>query len=302
MGTTHVLRGDEWLSSVPLHLQLFQELGCKPPKYAHTPTLLKNDNGAKRKISKRKDPEAAATYYEEAGIPSDAVKEYLLNIANSTFENWRRANPDKSIDEFDFQLNKMSVSGALFDMVKLLDVSKNVISKYSAQRVYDETIAWAKNFDTELTEMLSKDTEYSLKVLGIERGNTKPRKDISKWADVKENISYMFNEKFDKNADFEYAKISDKCEIDKIKKIYIEKYFDINDDKQRWFDKMKDLAEEVGYAREVKMFKAEPEKWPGHVGDISTVIRVSLTGRQNTPDLYEIMQVLGKETVIDRLS
>ena len=299
MGTTHVLRG---LSSITLHLQWFQELGFKPPKYAHTPTPLKNDNGAKRKISKRKDPEAAATYYEEAGIPSDAVKEYLLNIANSTFENWRRANPDKSIDEFDFQLNKMSVSGALFDMVKLLDVSKNVISKYSAQRVYDETIAWAKNFDTELAEMLSKDTEYSLKVLGIERGNTKPRKDISKWADVKENISYMFNEKFDKNADFEYAKISDKSEIEKIKKIYIEKYFDINDDKQRWFDKMKDLAEEVGYAREVKMFKAEPEKWAGHVGDISTVIRVSLTGRQNTPDLYEIMQVLGKETVIDRLS
>ena len=302
MGTTHVLRGDEWLSSVPLHLQLFQELGFKPPKYAHTPTLLKNDNGAKRKISKRKDPEAAATYYEEAGIPSDAVKEYLLNIANSTFENWRRANPDKSIDDFDFQLNKMSVSGALFDMVKLLDVSKNVISKYSAQRVYDETIAWAKNFDTELAEMLSKDTEYSLKVLGIERGNTKPRKDIAKWSDVKENISYMFNEKFDKNADFEYGKISDKSEIEKITKLYIEKYFDINDDKQTWFNKMKDLAEEVGYAREVKMYKTEPEKWPGHVGDISTVIRVSLTGRQNTPDLYEIMQVLGKETIIDRLS
>lgn len=302
MGTTHVLRGDEWLSSVPLHLQLFHELGFKPPKYAHTPTLLKNDNGGKRKISKRKDPEAAASYYEEAGIPSSAVKEYLLNIANSTFENWRKANPDKSIDEFDFQLNKMSVSGALFDMVKLLDVSKNVISKYSAQRVYDETIAWAKNFDTELAEMLSKDTEYSLKVLGIERGNTKPRKDIAKWSDVKENISYMFNEKFDKNANFEYGKISDKSEIEKITKLYIEKYFDINDDKQTWFNKMKDLAEEVGYAREVKMFKTEPEKWPGHVGDISTVIRVSLTGRQNTPDLYEIMQVLGKETIIDRLS
>ena len=302
MGTTHVLRGDEWLSSVPLHLQLFHELGFKPPKYAHTPTLLKNDNGGKRKISKRKDPEAAASYYEEAGIPSSAVKEYLLNIANSTFENWRKANPDKSIDEFDFQLNKMSVSGALFDMVKLLDVSKNVISKYSAQRVYDETITWAKNFDTELAEMLSKDTEYSLKVLGIERGNTKPRKDIAKWSDVKENISYMFNEKFDKNADFEYGKISDKSEIEKITKLYIEKYFDINDDKQTWFNKMKDLAEEVGYAREVKMFKTEPEKWPGHVGDISTVIRVSLTGRQNTPDLYEIMQVLGKETIIDRLS
>ena len=179
MGTTIVSRGDEWLSSVPLHLQLFQELGFKAPKYAHTPTLLKNDNGNKRKISKRKDPEAAASYYEEVGIPSQSVKEYLLNIANSTFENWRRANPDKSIDEFDFQLNKMSVSGALFDMVKLLDVSKNVISKYSAQRVYDEALAWAKEFDTELAEMLSSDKEYALRVLGIERGNAKPRKDLS---------------------------------------------------------------------------------------------------------------------------
>lgn len=300
MGTTIVSRGDEWLSSVPVHLQLFQELGFKAPRYAHTPTLLKSDNGNKRKISKRKDPEAAASYYEEVGIPSQSVKEYLLNIANSTFENWRRANPDKDINEFDFQLNKMSVSGALFDMVKLLDVSKNVISKYSAQRVYDEAMAWAKEFDNELVELLSN-KEYSLKVLGIERGNAKPRKDISKWSDLKENISYMYNDKFDKNAEFEYAKISDKTEIRKILDLYVEKYFDINDDKQAWFDKMKDLAEEVGYAREVKEFKAEPEKWPGHVGDISTVIRVSLTGRQNTPDLYEIMQVLGKETVVARL-
>ena len=301
MGTTIVSRGDEWLSSVPVHLQLFQELGFKAPRYAHTPTLLKNDNGNKRKISKRKDPEAAASYYEEVGIPSQSVKEYLLNIANSTFENWRRANPDKSIDEFDFQLNKMSVSGALFDMVKLLDVSKNVISKYSAQRVYDEALAWANAFDKELAEMLTSDKEYALRVLGIERGNAKPRKDLSKWSELKYTISYMFNAKFDKNAEFEYAKISDKDEIAKITKLYVEKYFDINDDKQTWFDKMKDLAEEVGYAREVKEFKANPENWPGHVGDISTVIRVTLTGRQNTPDLYEIMQVLGKETVIERL-
>ena len=302
MGTTIVSRGDEWLSSVPVHLQLFQELGFKAPRYAHTPTLLKNDNGNKRKISKRKDPEAAALYYEEEGIPSQSVKEYLLNIANSTFENWRRANPDKSIDEFDFQLNKMSVSGALFDMVKLLDVSKNVISKYSAERVYDEAVAWANEFDSELAEMLSADKDYSLRVLGIERGNAKPRKDLSKWSELKHTISYMYNDKFDKTAEFEYAKISDKAEISKITKLYVEKYFDINDDKQTWFDKMKDLAEEVGFAREVKEFKANPENWPGHVGDISTVIRVTLTGRQNTPDLYEIMQVLGEETVVERLS
>ena len=302
MRTTHVIRCDEWVSSIPIHLQLFYEMGFKAPKYAHYAPIMKDDEGKKRKISKRKDPEAAVEFYYKEGIPSQSVKEYLLNIANSTFENWRRANPDKSIDEFDFQLNKMSVSGALFDMVKLLDVSKNVISKYSAERVYDEAVAWANEFDSELAEMLSADKDYSLRVLGIERGNAKPRKDLSKWSELKHTISYMYNDKFDKTAEFEYAKISDKAEISKITKLYVEKYFDINDDKQTWFDKMKDLAEEVGFAREVKEFKANPENWPGHVGDISTVIRVTLTGRQNTPDLYEIMQVLGEETVVERLS
>ena len=302
MRTTHVIRCDEWVSSIPIHLQLFYEMGFKAPKYAHYAPIMKDDEGKKRKISKRKDPEAAVEFYYKEGIPSQSVKEYLLNIANSTFENWRRANPDKDINEFDFQLNKMSVSGALFDMVKLLDVSKNVISKYSAERVYDEALTWANEFDSELAEMLSADKDYSLRVLGIERGNAKPRKDLSKWSELKHTISYMYNDKFDKTAEFEYAKISDKAEISKITKLYVEKYFDINDDKQTWFDKMKDLAEEVGFAREVKEFKANPENWPGHVGDISTVIRVTLTGRQNTPDLYEIMQVLGKETVVERLS
>ena len=302
MRTTHVIRCDEWVSSIPIHLQLFYEMGFKAPKYAHYAPIMKDDEGKKRKISKRKDPEAAVEFYYKEGIPSQSVKEYLLNIANSTFENWRRANPDKDINEFDFQLNKMSVSGALFDMVKLLDVSKNVISKYSAQRVYDEALAWANEFDKELADMLSADKEYSLRVLGIERGNAKPRKDLSKWSELKYTISYMFNDKFDKNAEFEYGKVTDKELISKITKLYVEKYFDINDDKQTWFDKMKDLAEEVGFAREVKEFKANPENWPGHVGDISTVIRVTLTGRQNTPDLYEIMQVLGKEIVAERLS
>ena len=270
MRTTHVIRCDEWVSSIPIHLQLFYEMGFKAPKYAHYAPIMKDDEGKKRKISKRKDPEAAVEFYYKEGIPSQSVKEYLLNIANSTFENWRRANPDKSIDEFDFQLNKMSVSGALFDMVKLLDLSKNVISKYSAERVYDEAMAWANEFDKELADMLSADKEYSLRVLGIERGNAKPRKDLSKWSELKYTISYMYNDKFDKNAEFEYAKVTDKDEIAKITKLYVEKYFDINDDKQTWFDKMKDLAEEVGFAREVKEYKAEPEKWPGHVGDIST--------------------------------
>lgn len=301
MRTTHVIRSDEWLSSVPLHLQLFHELGFKAPKYAHISPIMKNDNGNKRKLSKRKDPEAAVSYYKEEGIPVNAVKEYLLNIANSTFENWRRANPDKDMEEFDFQLNKMSVSGALFDMIKLLDIGKTVISKMTAEEVYENSLNWAKKYDKELEELL-QDKEYSLKVFGIERGNKKPRKDISKWSDVKNSIVYMFDNKFlNENVVYEYGKINNKEEINKILQAYINEFFDINDEKDTWFNKIKDLAEKCGYAREVKEFKENPEKWPGHVGDISTVLRIALTGRQNTPDMYEIMQVLGKDSVIKRL-
>ncbi|MBP3707224.1 MAG: glutamate--tRNA ligase [Clostridia bacterium] len=301
MRTTHVIRSDEWLSSVPLHVQLFKEAGFKAPKYCHIAPIMKNDNGNKRKLSKRKDPEAAVSYYDELGVPPDAVKEYLINIANSTFENWRKQNKDAKIEDFDFHLNKMSVSGALFDMVKLFDVAKIVISRYTAEKVYNEGLTWAKKYDEELVKLL-ENKEYALKVLGIERGNQKPRKDIAKWSDLKENISYMYKEEFDKISEFNYGTISDKDEISKILKLYVEKYYNKEDDKQTWFDKLKDLAEELGYAREVKEYKADPEKWPGHVGDISTVIRVSLTGRQNTPDLHEIMNVLGEDEVKRRLS
>ena len=301
MRTTHVIRGDEWLSSIPLHLQLFQEAGFKAPKYAHIAPIMKNDNGNKRKLSKRKDPEARVSYYAEQGIPKEAVKEYLLNIANSTFENWRRANQDKSIDEFELKLNKMSVSGALFDMTKLLDVSKIVISKMTAEEVYENAVNWAKKYDQELLEILEQDKEYSLNVLGIERGNKKPRKDISKWSDLKENISYMYDNLFEKdNTPYEYQVIKDKTKINKILNLYIEKYYDKNDDKQTWFDKIKDLSEEMGYAKEVKQFKAEPEKYEAHVGDVSTVLRIALTKRVNTPDMYEIMQVLGTDEIIKR--
>ena len=301
MRTTHVIRSDEWLSSVPLHLQLFHELGFRAPKYAHISPIMKNDNGNKRKLSKRKDPEAAVSYYKEEGIPVNAVKEYLLNIANSTFENWRRANPDKDMDEFDFQLNKMSVSGALFDMIKLLDIGKTVISKMTAEEVYENSLIWSKEFDKELETML-QDRDYSLKVFGIERGNKKPRKDIAKWSDVKNSIIYMYDNKFlDNEVSYDYAKISDKEEINKLLKSYIDDYFDINDDKEIWFNKIKDLAEKNGYAREVKEYKANPENFPGHVGDVSTVLRVALTGRQNTPDMYEIIKVLGKDSVIKRI-
>ena len=225
----------------------------------------------------------------------------MLNIANSTFENWRRANPDKKMEEFDFQLNKMSVSGALFDMVKLLDIGKTVISKMTAEDVYEKALEWAKEYDNELADLL-KDKEYALKVFGIERGNKKPRKDIAKWSDVKENISYMYDSEFYNNVqEYPYQPaILNKEDISKILDLYIEKYYDENDDKQTWFNKIKEVAGEMGYAKEVKEFKANPGMYKAHVGDVSTVLRVALTARTNTPDMYEIMQVLGKERIAKR--
>ena len=303
MRTNLVIRADEWVASVPLHLQLFYMLGFKPPKYAHIAPIMKEEDGNKRKLSKRKDPEAAVSYYREEGIPKEAVIEYLMNIANSNFEAWRKGNKDKSIDDFNFDIKKMGVSGALFDMVKLLDVSKTVISTYSAEKVLEDVLNWSNIYDKDLYELLNRDKEYALKIFGIERGNVKPRKDIAKWSDVKDSIIYMFDDRFlTSNIEYEYQKVTDEDEIKKIVSTYFDKYYDENDDKQTWFNKMKDLSEELGYAREVKEYKNNPDSYKGHVGDISTVIRVKITGRANTPDLYEILQVLGKESILKRVN
>ena len=302
MRTTHVIRGDEWVSSIPLHLELFKALGFKPPKYAHTATIMKDENGSKRKISKRKDPEAAVSFYKEQGIPKEAVVEYLLNIANSSFEPWRRENKDKDISEFELQLNKMSISGAVFDMVKLLDVSKNIICKFNSEKIYDEAIKWAEEYDCDLKLLLEGDKKYSLKILNIERNNVKPRKDLTKWSDLKQSIEYMYPEKFDKMEVYEFQKITEKAEINIILKEYVQNYFNINDDKETWFNKIKNLSEKLGYAREVKEYKQNPAEYKGHVGDISTVIRVALTTKCNTPDLYEIIGVLGETEVIRRIN
>ena len=302
MRTTHVIRGDEWLSSIPLHLQLFQVLGFKPPKYAHIAPIMKEDNGGKRKLSKRKDKEAAVGYYTEIGVPKQAVVEYLLNIANSNFENWRKQNPDTDYKAFDLQLNKMSVSGALFDLVKILDISKTIISKYKAKQVYEESLEWAKRYDKELEEMLEKNKEYSIRVFNIERESNKPRKDISKWSDVKREIEYMYDDIFNKNnEEYIYQKINEKEEINKVLNEYISNYYNENDDKEIWFNKIKDLSEKLGYSREVKEYKQNPEKYKGHVGDVSMCLRVAITKRQNTPDLYEIMKILGSKRVAERI-
>lgn len=297
MRTTHVIRGDEWMSSLPIHIQLFEYLNFEIPRYAHIAPIMKEEDGAKRKLSKRKDPEASVSFYHEQGIPKEAVIEYLLNIANSNYEQWRKQNPTLSFDLFKLELNKMSPSGALFDMVKLLDISKTVISRLSCEQIYDMTLEWASIYDKELKELLVNNSEYSKSIFNIERGNVKPRKDISKWKDVKDSIIYMFDENF--NPSYEFQNIKDINEIKSILNAYLNIY-DINDAKEIWFNKIKDLGESLGYARETKIYKEAPDKFKGHVGDISTVLRIALTGRSNTPDMYEIMHLLGTNRIKTR--
>ena len=300
MRTTHVTRGDEWISSVPTHIQLFSVCGFKAPKYAHISPIMKEENGSKRKLSKRKDPEAAVTYYAEEGFPKESVLEYLLTLANSNFEDWRRANPDADCSEFPFNLKKMSVSGALFDLTKLTDVSKNVISKMSAEKVLAYALDWAKNYDEKLYSLLSKDEEYSKKIFSIDRGTAKPRKDIAKFSEIGAYVSYFFDEEFKTDLS-ELPENLSKETVKKVLEAYASTYEQAADNSE-WFAHMKELCEPLGFTPNVKEYKKNPEQYLGHVGDVSTVVRVAVTGRKNTPDLFSIMTVLGKDRVLERLN
>ena len=301
MHTTHVTRGDEWLSSVPIHLQLFYVLGFKAPKYAHIAPIMKEDSetGGKRKLSKRKDPEAAVSFYAQAGYPSGAVNEYLMTIANSNFEDWRRANKDESIDKFDFRLSKMSKAGALFDMVKLHDISKTYISTMNTEEVFDAVKNWSEEYDSELYSLIMSDACYAKQIFSIERGNKKPRKDIGKWSEVKDYIAYFYEKLWDKKLCWA-ENISDAD-----KKAILEKYLEVYNHEapsEDWFPTVQAVAESLGFAKSPKDYKAEPQNYKGHAGDVAGVIRVAVTGRLNTPDLYTIMQTLGEDKVRERIS
>lgn len=298
MRTTHVIRGDEWIASVALHIQLFKVLGFKPVKYAHVAPLMKEENGNKRKLSKRKDPELAVTYYEQEGFPAESVNEYMLTIMNSNFEDWRRTNKDADINSFPFNLKKMSVSGALFDLVKLTDVSKNVICTMTAQEVFDKSYEWAKEYNKQLAALYEKDKAYATSVLNIDRGNKKPRKDIAKWSDIMDYISYMYDETFEKNYELT-GNATPQLAADALE-LYKD-IIDVNDDKDTWFSKIKELCPQVGCTPNVKEYKQNPDVYRGHVGDVSTVIRVALTGRTNTPDLFAITALLGADRVRERI-
>lgn len=299
MHTTHVVRGDEWLASLPFHIQLFNALGHKLPKYVHIGTLMKMDGNSKRKLSKRKDPELALSYYKAQGYPTESVIEYMLTILNSNFEDWRRANPDAPIGDFKFSVKKMNAAGSLFDIAKLCDVSKNVIAKFDAGKVYSYVLEWAKDYDPDFAKELEAEKEASIAVLSIGRGGKKPRKDIAVWTDVKDYMGFIFDGYY--NAEGEYPENFDKKLIADVLKAYIEVYSE-NDEQTEWFDKIKDVSEKFGFARETKEYKASPESYKGYVGDISAFIRVAVTGKQNAPDLYSVMKIMGKDKIISRIN
>ena len=297
MRTTHVVRGDEWLPTLPFHIQLFKALGFKLPKYVHIGPLMKMDGSSKRKLSKRKDPELALTFYKAEGFPVKAVYEYIMTILNSNFEDWRRANPDTPAEDFKFSPKKLNPAGSLFDYAKLTDVSKNVISKMTAEEVYTLLTEWAQEFDPDFGAKLAADAEFATKILAIGRGGKKPRKDLAVWKDAKDYMGFfydeyletpVFDEKFDKAV-----------VIDALNR-FLEK-FDIADDSNTWFEKVKEITNEMGFTTDMKAYKADPTAFPGTVADISTFIRQATTGKTNSPDLYTVMQILGKDRTVARI-
>lgn len=298
MRTTHVIRGDEWLSSVPKHIQLFKLLGFRAPKYCHVAPIMKLDNGAKRKISKRKDPEAAVHFFAEEGYDAKSVIEYLMTIASSEFEDWRRANPKEARQKFKLNLKKMSLSGALFDGDKLNDVSKNIVSTMNSDLVYEKLTEWAAEFDPDFHKVLTRDETFTKAVFAIDRDCEKPRKDIAKWNEAKAYCSYFFNDYYEPC--LEYPENISKEDIKAFLGEYV-KVYSAEDSKEEWFGKIKSLCAPLGFAAETKEYKANKEAYKGSAGDLSTVLRITITGRRNTPDLCSIMQVLGSEECKKRI-
>ncbi len=298
MRTTHVVRGDEWLPTLPFHIQLFKALGFKLPKYVHIGPLMKMDGTSKRKLSKRKDPELALTFYKAEGFPVKAVYEYIMTILNSNFEDWRRANPDAPTDDFKFSPKKLNPAGSLFDYAKLVDVSKNVISRMTADEVYSLLTEWAREFDPDFGEKLSADPAFATAILAIGRGGKKPRKDLAVWKDAREYMGFFYDDYLEAPS---FDEKFDKATVRTVLEKFLATY-DPADDSNTWFGKVKAITEEIGFTTDMKAYKADPTAFPGTVADVSTFIRQAVTGKTNAPDLHTVMQILGKERSFARIN
>lgn len=300
MRTTHVVRGEEWLSSLPIHIELFEKLGLKPPVYCHTAQLMKLDeNGGKRKLSKRKDPELSLDYYKEMGYHPAAVREYLLTILNSNFEEWRKANPDTPAEDFPFSLKKMSNSGALFDLNKLNDVSKDTLVRIPASDLYTFLLGWAEEFRDDIAGLIRDNAQMVTSALDIGRSGNKPRKDLVNASQMFDFISFFFDDHFEIKDELPEQVSREDCRA--ILDAYLETY-DHADDQSAWFDKVRQIATDLGYAAKPKDYKKNPDDYKGHVGHVSTAIRIALTGKTQSPDIWEIQQILGEEKTRQRVS
>lgn len=300
MRVTIVTRDDSYISSVPYHLELWDACGFEKPKFAHLLPLNKKDGEVVRKLSKRKDPEAAVAFYHEKGIPTEAVKLYFATLLNSNFDGWFLQNQDKDYREFSFSFNKMCTSGgSLFDIEKLLNISKNYLSRLKAEEVFANLDNWSKEFDNEFNQLIKQYRDYTISVLNIEREQKKPRKDFACYSEIKENIWYMYDELFS-DVDFDFSFLKHEEDAKKIVSTYLSDFFDINDDKETWFNKIKELTLKMGYNTNMKEYKENPDEFRGSIADISNVIRVSLTTKLTTPDLFEIIKLLGNERVCER--
>lgn len=297
MRTTHVVRGDEWLPSLPFHIQLFQALGFKLPKYVHIGPLMKMDGNSKRKLSKRKDPELALTYYKSEGFPVQAVYEYIMTLLNSNYEDWRRANPTAPATDFKFSPKKLNPAGNLFDYAKLCDVSKNEIAKMDAQQVYTLLVEWAQEFDPDFAQKLTDDPDFAVRVLAIGRGGKKPRKDLATWADAKPYMGFFYDEYLEAPV---FEEKFEKAVIRSALEKFLDR-FNFQDDASVWFDKVKEITQELGFTTDMKAYKQNPDDFPGTVADVSTFLRLAVTGKTNSPDLYTVMQILGYERTVARI-
>lgn len=301
MQTTTVIRGEDWWPSLPAHLEIFKALGLKPPKYAHTPNISKIDanTGNKRKLSKRYDPEADVRYFLREGYPVVAINEYLLNLLNSDFENWRKANPTLHYTEFPFSIKKISSSNPMFDLVKINDISKNIISTIPAKELTRKLVDWANEYDAEFAKVLLSRQEYVEKLLAVDRENDRPRKDIGHLNEVKDLFSYMFSEYFDKSTTLAFDEKFNKEDIKTLLSKYI-KVYNENDTKQEWFERLKAVASECDFV-DMKTYKADPSAHKGNIADASNILRIAVTGRSNTPDLYELLKLLGIAEMQNRI-
>lgn len=297
MRTTHVVRGDEWLPSLPFHIQLFQALGFKLPKYVHIGPLMKMDGNSKRKLSKRKDPELALTYYKSEGFPVQAVYEYIMTLLNSNYEDWRRANPTAPATDFKFSPKKLNPAGNLFDYAKLCDVSKNEIAKMDARQVYTLLVEWAQEFDPDFAQKLTADPDFAVRILAIGRGGKKPRKDMATWADAKPYMGFFYDEYLEAPV---FEEKFEKAVIRSALEKFLER-FNFQDDATVWFDKVKEITQELGFTTDMKAYKQNPDDFPGTVADVSTFLRLAVTGKTNSPDLYTVMQILGYERTVARI-